>query len=265
MILNNTKRNYNQIKLSKKIFPRISTREFYDRLTGKKLQNISYLLFPTRYFTKLDQTSEIVIMIHGLRNDKRGALAKFLIAQRRLHHLKYHWPVIGYSYDSNTIGAHIQKQAVHALRIGEKIAKKNGYNLAKFILDLKKRNPSIKIRLLGHSLGSLVILSTIIKLNSKNTRSIIESVHFFGASIPSDSFCYNKFGKIAQKIVHTKIVNYYAPTDEVLKIADEWNVVKQPLGLNGAYGKTIKKFVQKKVKPKNHRFVSYAKTLCSYP
>ena len=52
----------------------------------------------------------------------------------------------------------------------------------------KFKNPSIKIRLMGHSLGAQVILSTIQSLakNSKN-KGIIESVHLFGASIPANS------------------------------------------------------------------------------
>jgi len=41
--------------------------------------------------------------------------------------------------------------------------------------------------------------------------------------------------------------------------------VKSPLGVFGASGKTIPKYIQKKVKPLNHRFVSYARTLKSYP
>ena len=266
MILNNTKINYDQIKLPKKIFPRISTRGYYDLSSGHNLRSKSYDLYPRKFIDKLHRVPEIVIMIHGLRNDKQGALGKFIIAQRRLRQLKYRWPVIGYSYDSNTKGVHLQKSALKALRVGEKIAEKNGNNLAKFILNFKKENPSVRIRLIGHSLGSLVILSTIMKLKSKNSkRNIIQSIHFFGASVPSDSFNPQKYGKIAQIVVKEKIKNYYAPTDEVLKTADDWDVVKRPLGLNGAHGKTIKKFIQKKVKPKNHRFASYAKTLYSYP
>jgi len=251
--------------LVKKIFPKISTRGYYDRFTGQQLKNNSYFIYPPKYFENLSQFSEIVIMIHGLRNDKAGALAKFIIAQRRLRQLKYRWPIIGYSYDSNTKGAHIQKQAIHALRIGEKIAKQNGNNLAKFIIDFKKNHPSMKIRLIGHSLGSLVILSTILKLNKKNIKNIVESVALFGASIPSDSFHPQKYGKQSEKVVRQKITNYYSPTDDVLKIADEWNLVKLPLGLRGADGRTVKKYSQNKVKPKNHRFVSYVKTLKTFP
>ncbi|PIN97116.1 MAG: DUF726 domain-containing protein, partial [Nitrosopumilus sp. CG10_big_fil_rev_8_21_14_0_10_33_7] len=58
---------------------------------------------------------------------------------------------------------------------------------------------------------------------------------------------------------------YFSPTDEVLKYANKEQFVKIPLGLNGAVGKTISKYHQKLVKPKNHRFASYAAVLSSFP
>ena len=43
------------------------------------------------------------------------------------------------------------------------------------------------------------------------------------------------------------------------------NMSKGPLGLNGTVERPIKKYQQKLVKPKNHRFASYAITLKSFP
>jgi len=245
--------------------PRISTRGYYDLLTGKKLKSTSYYLYPTKYFAKLT-VPEIVIMIHGLRNNKQDAVAKFIIAKKLLRQLHYSYPVIGYSYDSNTKGAHNKKTALRALQVGQKIAEKNGKNLAQFILDFKKKSPKTKIRLMGHSLGSQVILSAIKELSlKKNTRNIIESVHFFGASIADDSMHSKKDGRHAQKAVHKKIKNYYFPSDEVLGEAENEGSSKLPIGLYGAKGKTITKYSQKRVFPINHRFASYAITLKSFP
>lgn len=248
-----------------KSFPRISTRGYYDLLTGKRLKNKSYYLYTSKYFARLD-VPEIVIMIHGLRNNKQGAVAKFIIAQRRLRRLHYRYPLIGYSYDSNTKGAHVAKTALRALGVGQKIAEKNGIHLAQFILDFKKKNPKTKIRLMGHSLGSQVITSTIKHLASiKNTKNIIESIHFFGASISDDAFDPNNYGKYIQKIVSKKVKNYYFPSDNVLKEAETKRSTKLPIGLYGARGKVISKYLQKRVFPKNHRFASYAATLKSFP
>ena len=249
-----------------KIFPKISTRGFYDLKTGKTLKNISYDIYPKTSFEKISQKSEIVIMIHGLRNNKSGALAKYVIAEKRLKTLNYKYDVVGYSYDSNTAGVQYKSTALSALKVGVIIAKKNGKNLSKFIKDLKSKNPSIKIRLMGHSLGAQVILSAVESLakNSENN-GIIESVHLFGASIPANSLSPKIHGNKFQKIVNKKIMNYYSPYDDVLKAAHDEKWVDSPIGYRGALGTTCKKYHQKQVRPQNHRFASYAKTIKSFP
>ena len=246
--------------------PRISTRGYYDLKTGKTLKKNNYYLYPKKDFQKLVDSKELTIMIHGLRNDNAGAIAKAVLARNRLRKLGYSHPVIGFSYDSNTTGAHLIKHAKHALVVGQSIAKKNGRNLGKFIEDFKESSPKTKIRLMGHSLGSQVILSTIEYLGKKKQNSgILESVYLFGASITEDVPSSKKYGKLLQTVVNKKILNHYAPSDEVLSWADDKKYVLGPLGLNGAIGKPIKKYHQKLVKPKNHRFASYAAVLNTFP
>lgn len=249
-----------------KLIPRISTRGYYDLSNGKTLKSNSYYLYPKKDFTKLIGSKEITIMIHGLRNDSAGAIAKVLLAKNRLKKLGYSYPVIGFSYDSNTTGAHLIKHAKHALAIGQIIAKKNGRNLGKFIEDFKDSSTQTKIRLMGHSLGSQVILSTLEYLSKKKKNfGLVEAVYFFGASITEDVPSSKKYGHILQNIVNKKIINHYAPSDEVLRWADNKKYVKGPLGLNGATGKPISKYRQKLVKPKNHRFASYSVMLSVFP
>lgn len=242
--------------------PRISTRGFYDLSSGKKLKNKPYDLYPRKFFETLDKIPEMTIMIHGLRNNKSGALAKFSIAQNRLRQLGYKHPVIGFSYDSNTKGVQYKSCEKKATDVGRIIARNNGCNLSKFIVDIKRKFPHLKIRLMGHSLGSEVIIHTLAKL--KNKTGVVESVYFFGASIPADSVTPRKFGKILQKTVKQKIINYYSRHDEVLKYAYESGLIEKPLGYCGACEKIMPKYVQKRVTPKNHRFVSYALTLKSF-
>jgi len=250
----------------KTITPRISTRGYYDLLTGKTIKKNSYYLYPKKSFDNLNKSKEITIMIHGLRNDNIGAIAKVHLAKSRLNKLGYFHPVIGFSYDSNTTGAHLIKHAKRSLRVGQVIAKKNGRNLGKFIEDFKKTNPDIKIRLMGHSLGSQVILSTVEYLSKKKiNHGVIESVYLFGASITEDVPSSKKYKKLLNFIIDKKLVNHFAPTDEVLNWADDKKFVKGPLGLNGAIGTPGKKYKQKLVKPKNHRFASYAMVLNSFP
>jgi len=249
-----------------KPIPRISTRGYYDLSNGNTLKNNSYYTYPKNDFKKLIDSQEITIMIHGLRNDNAGAIAKVVLAQKQLRKLGYTHPVIGFSYDSNTTGAHLIKHAKHALAVGKKIAIKNGKNLGKFIEDFKTISPKTKIRLMGHSLGSQVILSTLEYLvKKKKNIGIVEGVYLFGASITEDIPSSKKYGKILQYTINSKIINHYAPKDEVLLWANNEKYVNGPLGLNGATGKPIKKYHQKLVKPKNHRFASYAQVLNSYP
>ncbi len=249
-----------------KPIPRISTRGYYDLTNGKTLKTSFYYLYPKKDFKKLIGSKEVTIMIHGLQNNNAGAVAEVLLARNRLRKLGYAHSIIGFSYDSNTTGAHLIKHAKHALAVGQIIAKKNGRNLGKFIEDFKITSPKTKIQLMGHSLGSQVILSTVEYLaKKKQNTGIIQSVHFFGASITEDTPSSKKYGKILQNIINKKIVNHYAPTDEVLNWADKEKYVRGPLGLNGAIGKPIRKYHQKLVKPKNHRFASYVKMLNSFP
>ena len=109
--------------------PRISTRGYYDLSDGTTLKKNPYYFYPKQDFKKLIDSKEMVIMIHGLRNDNAGAVAKAVIAKNNLRRLGYHHPVIGYSYDSNTTGAHLIAYAKRALSVGQTIAKKNGRNL----------------------------------------------------------------------------------------------------------------------------------------
>lgn len=249
-----------------KPIPRISTRGYYDLSSGATLKNNSYYTYPKNDFKKLVDSQEITIMIHGLRNDNAGAVAKVVLAQKQLRKLGYVHPVIGYSYDSNTTGAHLIKHAKRALAVGQKIAVKNGRNLGKFIEDFKETSPKTRIRLMGHSLGSQVILSALEYLAKKKKNiGIVEGAYFFGASITEDVPSSKKYGKILQSVINSKIVNYYAPKDEVLLWANKEKYVNGPLGLNGATGKPVRKYSQKLVRPKNHRFASYAQVLNSYP
>jgi triacylglycerol esterase/lipase EstA (alpha/beta hydrolase family) len=246
--------------------PRISTRGYYDLSNGSTLKKNPYYFYPKKDFEKIINSKELTIMIHGLRNDNAGAVAKAVIAKNKLRRLGYHYPVIGYSYDSNTTGAHLIAFAKHALDVGQMIAKKNGRNLATFIEDFKSISPKTKIRLIGHSLGTQVILSTVERLSKKTKNTgIIESAYFFGASITSDVPSSKKYSSLFHRIIRGKLVNYYSPTDEVLFWADKTKFVSGPLGLNGATGKTISKYHQKLVSPENHRFASYAAVLKSFP
>lgn len=246
-----------------KRIPRISTRGFYDLSTAKTLKKTPYVLYPRKFFDSLGNHDEFTIVVHGMRNSKAGALQKFKIMQKRLHQLGYKQPVVGFSYDSNVTGAQYKSTEIKATNIARIIAKKNACNLANFILDFKKMNPTMTVRLMGHSLGSEVILHTLAQL--KHKKNIIDSVYFFGSSIPTHLIQSQKFRKILQKTVHHKVTNYYSVNDQVLKHAFVTKLIENPIGYCGIKQRKPPKYVQKAVKVKNHRFASYAEVLKSFP
>jgi len=248
-----------------KDFPRISTRGFFDLQSGRKLKRKYYDLFPKIKFHKFQNISELVIMVHGLRNRRKSALGKFVIAEKRLFELDYKFPVIGYTYDSDTVGIFNKKTQVNASKVAQKIAMQNGNNLAKFVLEYKSSNPNTKIRLIGHSLGSQVIFSALKTLSKKPTnKNIIESIHLFGAAVSQNYIIKNNLKEIIQTTVHKKIINFYNPFDKVLEDTHKDGTIKNPLGLFG-FSNKIPKIYQKKIFPKDHRFISYVVFLKSFP
>lgn len=246
--------------------PRVSTRGYYDLSTGHKIKDGRYRLYPRRRFEAIADSAEITVMVHGMRNDSSGAIQKVAIAQERLRYLGYSYPVVGFSYDSNTAGAHLASREKSALEVAQRIADMNGRHLGQFIEDFKHASPSTGMRLMGHSLGSQVILGALEHLAGTADIPTVQSVHLFGASIPADvPSSGGRYGQIISDTVSEGVVNYYAPTDEVLGHADDAGYVHGPLGLCGASGKPIPKYRQVLVLPENHRFVSYAAVLEAFP
>lgn len=273
--------------IAKPRIPRITTRCSYDLTNGRALHpRVRYRLYPKYFFDSISGIAELVIMAHGLRNDEQCASQKTIIAQNMLLRLRPHdcpYHVVGFSYDSNTRGANINRYQKRALATGRRIAKSNGRHLAQFLLDFKKSeaNSSTKIRLLGHSLGSEVIYHAIMHLAGKPfarasskqsaTHQIIESVHFFGSSLPADIQKDQKVRDAIDHCIRDKLLNCYAPADDVLMWAESNKFITGagPLGLHGAArgntAATAAKYRQRKLHPENHRFASYADALQSFP
>ncbi|MFY9301093.1 MAG: DUF726 domain-containing protein [Candidatus Nitrosotenuis sp.] len=249
------------MKQNKRI-PRISTRGFYDLSSGRTLEKKPYELYPKKFFETLGYYPEFTIMVHGMRNSKSGALAKFRIAKKRLRQLGYKYPVVGFSYDSNIKGAQYKSHELETTKIGRLIARKNGKNLSHFIIIFKNRFPHTKINLVGHSLGTEVILHVLSHLAKK--QKAIKQVCFFGSSIPINVVYTKKFNDTLKKTIIQKISNYYAPNDQVLKHAHESGIIKNPIGYRGSAGRIPSKLTDKKVTPKNHRFANYMSEISSF-
>ena len=91
------------------------------------------------------------------------------------------------------------------------------------------KNPKVKIRLIGHSLGSEVILSALEQLPENSIYGVI----LLGASIRANFQKSVKYRKIITNVIEKDFVNYYYPSDEVLANADKLGYPEM-IGLVGA-------------------------------
>lgn len=205
---------------------------------------------------------EMAIMVHGMRNDSAGAASKVRIASERLASLCYGYPVIGFSYDSDVIGAGRGGNHTISLYVARAIAEKNGYNLAAFLEDYRQKSPTTSVRVLGHSLGSEVILSAVHELHKGGHANVVRSIHLFAASATRTHL--DSARRVLDSVVTDVIKNYYYPNDEVLSVGHGFGLNLYPVGLYGM-GFDDAKFQNISVSPENHRFTSYAAVLDSFP
>ena len=175
-------------------------------------------------------SSEISIMVHGMRNDSAGAASKVSIASERLAYLGYAHPVIGFSYDSDVVGAHLRRGYVRALGVARAIAEKNGFHLAAFLEDFA-RSHGTAVRLLGHSLGSEVIVSAVRHLRRGGHSPPIRSVHLFAASATRAEMASARH--LLDEAVSDVIKNYYHEGDEELARGHDSGLNPYPAGLCG--------------------------------
>lgn len=202
---------------------------------------------------------EVAIMVHGMRNDSAGAASKARIASDRLNSLGYGHMVIAFSYDSDVTGAHLRDN-YRAVEVARIIAERNGYHLAAFLEDFAQKSPHTSVRLLGHSLGSEVIVSAVCIIHDTCVWAPIRSVHLFAASsIQNDVISARP---ALEGVISGDIMNYYYIHDEELGRGVE--VGRRPVGLYGM-GIGTRKFQDIRVSPENHRFVSYMNVLKSFP
>jgi pimeloyl-ACP methyl ester carboxylesterase len=224
----------------------------------------------------LNQTcpNEIAIFVHGWGADEKEARERLDRVKMSLENQSYTIPLIGLSWHSDTEWLAAQF-----------IAKWNGPLLADFITklmaDCKGNQPEdedLKIRLIGHSLGARVILSTLDSLHKNatwNERNFnITSVHLMGAAVDNEEISMDPsdisddktnwgspktdYGEAIQDEV-LNFSNLYSPKDNVLEPLDApyFGIYPsfegdQALGQNGSQ----KIFLTNITTPKNYEDVN---------
>ena len=192
---------------------------------------------------------EIAISIHGWNKDQNGAGEEFNRLQTSLRANNYTGPLIGFSWISNTDWQHAQHNA-----------QDGGEELAQFIGEFKKPNrcPDTQIRILAHSLGAVVVESTLVGLHnnpisknsSTNNSKVITSVHLLGAAINNKLIAKNTLFGDAIEHVTNGFYNLFSSKDDGLEFnklyengilylsqgvtIDDKVLNYHPLGLEGA-------------------------------
>jgi Alpha/beta hydrolase of unknown function (DUF900) len=130
------------------------------------------------------QEDEVTIFVHGWGASEDEAKERFDRVKMSLENNNFTHPLVGFSWPSDTVW--------HAAKF---IAKENGPKLAKFILNLKNNCPETEIRLLAHSLGSRVVLSSLDSLHKDPLWNInnftIASVHLMAAAVDNEEVSIN--------------------------------------------------------------------------
>jgi pimeloyl-ACP methyl ester carboxylesterase len=173
---------------TKKILPyMITTRDRLNYYEGiQELgYNKSYSFLDIDQLTQKPCPDEIVIFVHGWGADKDEAKERFDRVKLSLEKNNYTYPLVGFSWDSD-----------QAWLSAKFVAKDNGPQLAKFIVGIMdkciKQQPEkdLKIRLIAHSLGARVVLSSLDSLsknltwNSGNYK--LASVHLMAAAVDNE-------------------------------------------------------------------------------
>ena len=214
----------------------VSTRDHFELSSGNLFHGHS----ATTYYPSLSEVApsctpdrEIVIYVHGWNANEQSAIDQFNTVKASLDSLGYRQPIIGFSWDSNTINTGWNWfnwwdawDLTDDWEVGKEIAQKNGLKLAKFILDLKRFCSDADIHLVGHSLGASVILNAIDRLHNDPRLSLwnandrnykVDSVHLLGAAVnPSAISLTQGFGNAIRNEVD-EFHNKYSIQDDVLE------------------------------------------------
>lgn len=175
-----------------------------------------------------DAPKELTLYVHGVWNRPGGAAANFVDAATALENAGYEYPVVGYTWDSDTL----------LWPWAKRIADRNGPKLARFVHDYRSSRDT-GIRIVAHSLGSRVTMATLRYLRSTwNETDAVESVALLGGAIPAASTAAgNEFGDVVRAFDGTPIDNYWSKNDGVLgKLYKPAEFGTDAIGKTGATG-----------------------------
>ena len=218
--------------------PLISTRGHYDLDTGQMLQGHNSTDYDASNIPNCPP--EIGVFIHGWGLNEPMANERYNRTWMSLQANNYSLPLISFSWDSNTTSS-LSDSGLSGWNHAKSIARDNGPKLAQFIIDYADKcnseNKESKIRLISHSLGARVILSSLDSLHKNdswnNNNYTVTSVHLLGAAVDNEEVSKNilditndwtnlwtektiAYGNAIEQEV-TDFYNLYSPNDNYLE------------------------------------------------
>ena len=174
---------------------------------------------------------EVAIFIHGWGLNETEAKERLDRVKMSLEKNNYTHPLVGFSWDSDT-----------EWNAAQFLAKWNGPKLADYIVGLMdnckvNHDKDIKIRLIGHSMGARIILSSLDSLHKNatwnNSNFKVASVDLLGAAVDNEEVTMNPGdilvdqtnwgspksdygGAIQEEVV--RFYNLYNPKDNVFEL-----------------------------------------------
>jgi esterase/lipase superfamily enzyme len=137
--------------------------------------------------SELTCQNETVIFVHGWEESEDNVKERLNRVRLSLENNSFIHPLIGFSWPSDTDWFSARS-----------IATEHGSNFAKLISNVKNECPSTDIRLLAHSLGARVVLSSLDILhenqtwnNNNNNNFTIKSTDFLGAAVDDEEVSTN--------------------------------------------------------------------------
>lgn len=153
--------------------------------------------------------AELVVSVHGWQNDADEAIGHFQDTSEALSANGYDAPVVGFSYDADT--------DVDDWWNAVEIADRNGPKLAAFLAGYADQNPHTTLRLVGHSLGAKVTLSTVETLNEWGLTDVVDSATLLGGAADATSVGLGGgYGNDIQAAVG-RFDNFWKSDDQVLQ------------------------------------------------
>jgi len=171
---------------------------------------------------------ELLIHAHGWQNDPDDAVESFEEISAALRENGYEAPVVGYTWDSDTLYTQWWKAT--------EIAERNGLKLANFLAGYAEANPDTTLRVVCHSLGARVALRAVEVLNANGFTDVVNSLTLLGGAADNDAVSTDgRYGPdIAQATGATD--NFYKTDDSVLEWAYGTAEVDSAVGEEGCEG-----------------------------